>query len=232
MELRVTDPKQAGQVIGHIMKNGPKGLDGSPGEQAGSGGPGGGMTLPRYQPMLATAWPAPFTESGWHFEPKWDGIRGILAWNGSTVTLHTRTGAEVASRLPELVPSKTVPVCVLDGEVVVLSGGRASFERLQQRSALSPLGLRDHPVSFVAFDLLHLDQRSLIEAPIEERRNTLESLGLSEPFVTVNPVDDGNALWSVVVQRISREWWQSVLGVRTGPGGALRIGGRSLTSTQ
>lgn len=159
------------------------------------------MTLPRYQPMLATAWPAPFTESGWHFEPKWDGIRGILAWNGSTVTLHTRTGAEVASRYPELVPSKTVPVCVLDGEVVVLSGGRASFERLQQRSALSPLGLRDHPVSFVAFDLLHLDQRSLIEAPIEERRNTLESLGLSEPFVTVNPVDDGNALWSVVVQR-------------------------------
>ena len=29
MELRVNDPKQAGQVIGHIMKNGPKGLDGS-----------------------------------------------------------------------------------------------------------------------------------------------------------------------------------------------------------
>lgn len=28
MELRVSDPKQAGQVIGHIMKNGPKGLDG------------------------------------------------------------------------------------------------------------------------------------------------------------------------------------------------------------
>jgi uncharacterized protein YqeY len=29
MELRVTDPKQAGQVIGHIMKNGPSGLDGA-----------------------------------------------------------------------------------------------------------------------------------------------------------------------------------------------------------
>lgn len=28
MELRVSDPKQAGQLIGHIMKNGPKGLDG------------------------------------------------------------------------------------------------------------------------------------------------------------------------------------------------------------
>jgi uncharacterized protein YqeY len=29
MELRAADPKQAGQVIGHIMKNGPKGLDGA-----------------------------------------------------------------------------------------------------------------------------------------------------------------------------------------------------------
>ena len=29
MELRVSDPKQAGQLIGHIMKNGPKGLDGA-----------------------------------------------------------------------------------------------------------------------------------------------------------------------------------------------------------
>ncbi len=29
METRVSDPKQAGQLIGHIMKNGPKGLDGA-----------------------------------------------------------------------------------------------------------------------------------------------------------------------------------------------------------
>lgn len=28
-ELRATDPKQAGQVIGHIMKNGPVGMDGA-----------------------------------------------------------------------------------------------------------------------------------------------------------------------------------------------------------
>lgn len=29
MELRASDPKQFGQVIGHIMKNGPKGMDGA-----------------------------------------------------------------------------------------------------------------------------------------------------------------------------------------------------------
>ncbi len=159
------------------------------------------MTLPRYEPMLATAWPVPFSEPGWHFEPKWDGIRGILGWNGSTVTLHTRTGHEVARRYPELAPHSTVPTCVLDGEVVVFTDGRASFERLQQRSALTPIGLRDHPVSFVAFDLLHLGERSLVDAPIEERRVALDTLGLSEPFVTVQPIDDGDALWDVVVER-------------------------------
>ena len=29
MELQADDPKQMGQVIGHIMKNGPGGLDGA-----------------------------------------------------------------------------------------------------------------------------------------------------------------------------------------------------------
>ncbi len=151
--------------------------------------------------MLATAWPRPFVDSGWHFEPKWDGIRGILTWDGRAVTIHTRTDAEVAGRYPELVLPSATPPCVLDGEVVVLSDGRASFERLQQRFALTPAGLRDHPVSFVAFDLVHLGARSLVEAPIEERRSLLADLGLEAPFVTVAPVDDGFALWNVVVAR-------------------------------
>ena len=159
------------------------------------------MTLPRYQPMLATAWPAPFAEPGWHFEPKWDGIRGIFTWSGDAVALHTRTGADVAARYPELVPGGSVPPCVLDGEVVVLGEGRASFERLQQRSSLTTAGLRDHPVSFVAFDLLHLAARPLLDAPVEERRTLLDGLGLSEPFVTIEPVDDGRALWDVVTGR-------------------------------
>lgn len=151
--------------------------------------------------MLATAWPMSFADSGWHFEPKWDGIRGILGWDGYAATLHTRTDAEVSSRYPELVVPGSTPPCVLDGEVVVLTDGRASFERLQQRSSLTPAGGRDHPVSFVVFDLLHLGPRSLVEAPIEERRRLLGELELAEPFITVAPVDDGAALWDVVMSR-------------------------------
>lgn len=159
------------------------------------------VTLPRYEPMLATPWPEPFTEPGWWFEPKWDGIRGIFSWDGKTATIHTRTGAEVARRYPELRPAATVAPCVLDGEVVVLEDGRASFERLQQRSALTPGGMRDHPVSFVAFDLLHLRERSLVDRPLEERQSLLAGLGLTPPFVTVAPVGDGGALWDIVRER-------------------------------
>lgn len=159
------------------------------------------MSLPRYWPMLATSWPGPFSDPGWWFEPKWDGIRGVMAWDGSVVSIHTRTGAEVAARYPELRPSSALPPCVLDGEVVVLHAGRASFERLQQRSALTPSGLRDHPVSFVAFDLLHLDGRPLIDLPLEQRQRRLAHLDLGSRFERVAPTEDGAALWEVVVGR-------------------------------
>jgi bifunctional non-homologous end joining protein LigD len=100
-----------------------------------------------------------------------------------------------------LMAPSALPPCILDGEVVVLAEGRASFERLQQRAALTPAGLRDHPVSFVAFDLLHVGTRSLVAEPFETRRRFLDDLGLENPFVTVAPVSDGDALWEVVVAR-------------------------------
>lgn len=159
------------------------------------------MTLPRYEPMLATLWPAPFAEPGWWFEPKWDGIRGILSWDGDHMTLRTRTGAEVSRRFPEVVLPAGTPPCVLDGEVVVLADGRASFERLQQRSSHTASGLRDHPVSFVAFDLLHLGDRSLVSRPFEERSARLDGLELAGPFVRVPPIAAGDAVWRVVVDR-------------------------------
>ncbi len=148
--------------------------------------------------MLATAWPGMFLESGWWFEPKWDGIRGILSWDGAAVTIRTRTGAEVAGRYPELRPAGPGG-WVIDGEVVVLHGSGASFERLQQRSGFSVVAMRDHPVSFVAFDLLHDAGGPAIDRPFEDRRAALEGLGLQAPFLVPEVTDDGGALWERVV---------------------------------
>lgn len=151
--------------------------------------------------MLATAWAWPFDDEGWLFEPKWDGIRGVLTWDGSSVTIRTRTGLEVSGRYPELTLGFEGPPVVLDGEVAVVSDGKASFERLQQRSSLTPISLRDHPVSFVAFDLLHRGERSLVDLPLEDRLAELSALELPERFLRIPPITDGDAMWRVVRDR-------------------------------
>ena len=68
---------------------------------------------------------------------------------------------------------------VLDGELVAFDeDGRPSFERLQQRihqtsEAVVRRRMKSHPVTYVIFDLLHLDGRDLMAEPYEERRELL-----------------------------------------------------------
>jgi bifunctional non-homologous end joining protein LigD len=152
--------------------------------------------------MLATPWPQRFNDPGWIYEPKWDGVRGILYWDGRAVSIRTRSGLEVSGRYPELTGSKLPAPCVLDGEVVVFDDtGRASFERLQQRLGAGANAVGRHPVSYVAFDMLHSRQGSMVTAPLEERLGALAGLGLTESLMHIDPVDDADALWSVVVDR-------------------------------
>ena len=162
--------------------------------------------IPRYEPMLAVSWPAPFTEPGWRFEPKWDGIRGIVTFDGSAMSIRTRRGTEVVGRYPELAGSFDGPI-VLDGEIVTLVDGRPSFERLQRRMGLDEPGqvaaiAPDVPVEFLTFDVLHVDGTELIGAPVEERRQRLESIDLPSGYVLSEPVvADSTALWRAVVER-------------------------------
>jgi ATP-dependent DNA ligase len=59
---------------------------------------------------------------------------------------------------------------VLDGELVVVdAAGRADPDELLSRLAGDP----GRPVAFLAFDLLHIDGRSLLSAPLDRRREQL-----------------------------------------------------------
>jgi bifunctional non-homologous end joining protein LigD len=157
---------------------------------------------PRYEPMLATPWPRPFSDEGWLFEPKWDGIRGIVHWDGSAIWIRTRRGTEVAERYPELCHLDGLPPCVFDGEIIAFDDeGRPSFERLQQRMHRHEGRGAEHGVGFIAFDLLY-DGSPLLTAPVEERISRLEGVGLPPPYGTVAPRrGDGDALWGLVVER-------------------------------
>ena len=104
--------------------------------------------------------------------------------------LLSRNDREVTSSYPELralgeaLGSLQV---VLDGEIVALDArGRPSFEALQPRMNTSePSRVRRLaeavPVTYMIFDLMHLDGHSALDIAYSERRSLLEGLELSGP---------------------------------------------------
>jgi len=155
-------------------------------------------------PMLASTGPLPPEDGRWAYEIKWDGVRAIGFCEGGRLRLASRNGRDITARYPELrelgraLGSRDA---VFDGEVVAFEDGRPSFQKLQGRMHLSSehavrrLAQSD-PVHYVIFDLLHLDGRSLLDRPYEDRRTALAELGLggSSWQVPAHHVGDGAAL--------------------------------------
>lgn len=149
--------------------------------------------MPRLiEPMMAIAGELPTRAEThqWGFELKWDGVRAVTysAGEADRVRATSRRGNDITGRYPEveilgeLLGGRRV---VLDGEVVAFDeNGRPSFELLQRRMHVTRRSAVRHlmwavPVTYVLFDVLHLDGRSTREVSYEQRRALLESLGLS-----------------------------------------------------
>ena len=122
-------------------------------------------------------------------EDKYDGIRGQLHKEGERVVLYSRDLNEVTAAFPEVVTAASaVPHDVLlDGELLAFKDGvvRPFFELQHRlgRKVVSAQLLTEVPVIFVAFDLLYLDGRNLLEEPLRERRRLLDELDLPSPFM-------------------------------------------------
>ncbi|WP_102194293.1 ATP-dependent DNA ligase [Microbacterium aurantiacum] len=161
-------------------------------------------------PMLAkaaAAVPDPAkTTGGLLFEPKWDGFRGILAWDGDSVEIGSRGAKPLTRYFPELVDAalRLLPgPCLLDGEIVVATGEggaqRLDWEALSQR--IHPAASRvtrlaaETPAMFVAFDLLAEGDDDLLDTPFHERRARLEKLfdGVDHPFHLTRTTRDRDA---------------------------------------
>lgn len=134
-------------------------------------------------PMLATLVDAPFDDSDWLFEFKWDGYRALAAIAADgTVTLTSRNGNDLLGQFPELAQLGSafgsLPI-VVDGEICILDAqGRSSFQSLQSRDKRFAGGAQPSktPVTFVAFDCLYADGRDLRNEPLETRKARLEAL--------------------------------------------------------
>ena len=175
--------------------------------------PEGHEPLPeQVDPMKATLGKLPRDDDAWAFEIKWDGVRAIAICETGRVRLHSRTLRDITPQYPELgaiALELEGREAVLDGEVVAFDGeGRPSFQRLQRRMHLANKDevrkrRRDTPVTYVIFDLLHLDGESLVGLPYEERRERLAALGLDgESWQTPSfHRGDGEAMLELSLQR-------------------------------
>src|SRR5688572_15428096 len=144
--------------------------------------PAGEVDAARQPVMLASVGAGAFSDPGWLFELKYDGVRVLASRAGGDVALHGRAGQVFTPRYPEIVTAlRALPLdrFVLDGEVVALDErGRPSFQRLQNRMHLTrPADVERArstvPVSAVFFDALALDGRDLRRLPLAERKACL-----------------------------------------------------------
>ncbi|MET0133079.1 MAG: ATP-dependent DNA ligase [Kibdelosporangium sp.] len=151
---------------------------------------------PPVKPMLAKAVHAVPRAEGLSYEPKWDGFRCIVFRDGDEIELGSRNDRPLTRYFPELAEllRQALPQrCVVDGEIVIVTGTGLDFEALQLRlhpaaSRVAKLAERT-PASFVAFDLLALDDRDLMGEPFGERRRLLEGiLGRAFGRVHLTPV--------------------------------------------
>lgn len=147
--------------------------------------------MPPVAPMLAKS-VKEIPDVG-HVEPKWDGFRTIVFRDGDDVELGSRNGKPMTRYFPELVEALRANLpqrCVVDGEIVVVTGDRLDFDALQQRIHPAASRVRllagQTPASFVGFDLLALGDEDLQRRPFAERRALLvEALADAHPPVHV-----------------------------------------------
>jgi ATP-dependent DNA ligase len=163
----------------------------------------------------------------WVYEPKWDGFRSIVFKDGPEVELGSRNERPLTRYFPELVEAFSAALperCVLDGEIVIITGGGLDFEALLQR--IHPAASRvkrlaaETPAAFVAFDLLALGTEDLRARPLSDRRALLaDLLGASAAPIYLTPSTDdarlagdwfnrfeGAGLDGVVAKRLSEPY--------------------------
>ena len=124
----------------------------------------------RVQPMKAVLTEERFSDPGWIFERKLDGIRCIAIKAETRVRLLSRNHLSLNARFPEVATAlerDPATQFVLDGELVAFDGPQTSFARLQQR------GERPVAVYLYAFDLVHLAGQDTTALALSARKSLL-----------------------------------------------------------
>ena len=151
---------------------------------------------PPIEPMLAKLTEEIPTGGDYLFEPKWDGFRSLVFRGADDVFIQSRDLKPLDRYFPELHEmflERLPPGCVLDGEIVIATPRGLDFDTLQMR--LHPAASRvaklakETPASYVAFDVLAIDGKAMLETSQRARRAGLEAvLADTKPPLHLTPM--------------------------------------------
>ena len=152
-------------------------------------------------PMLATLTEELPTAGKWIYEPKLDGVRGLIYVRRGSVRIYSRNRKPLNDAYPELVEALSDAVrgdAVLDGEIVAFDSERGitSFARLQQRMQLrDPLRARHSQVAVhvYLFDCMYYEGIDLTALQLLERKSVLKDVVGYDDIVRLTPFQSTGA---------------------------------------
>lgn len=161
-----------------------------------------------YKPMLAKVAADAFTNKDWIFEIKWDGFRSI-AYVEKPFSLKSRNEKELKQNFPELEELLQLGSnLVVDGEIIVMREGKPDFQTLLERGQAVSRGeierqTRRTPVTYIVFDILEKDNKSLTQLPLMERKKILkDSLKEGDHVLLCDYIEEkGEAYFKLVLDK-------------------------------
>lgn len=128
-----------------------------------------------FAPQLCYSSDTAPTGQDWLHEVKWDGYRLLCTIVDGSPALWSRNGLDWTARLPDVARDMAalgLQQAAFDGELVVLDGIRSDFSSLQATLA----GQAQAQLSYLLFDLIHLEGLDLCDVPLQERKALLETV--------------------------------------------------------
>ena len=145
------------------------------------------------KPMLISEMVDPYDDPDSLFELKLDGMRCIAYIDNNSVDLRNKRDFKLLSRFPELskINGNCNGKCILDGELITAINGKPSFYHVQSRSTMSNaakilLESKLHPACFVAYDILYLNGKALVDTPLIERKKILSNTVNDSSFLATS----------------------------------------------
>ena len=125
-------------------------------------------------PMLATLVNEPSEDDNWIYELKWDGYRAIGYINNGEVEIRSRNNKSFNEKFYPIYDALNdwKVNAIVDGEIIVVNDeGMPDFGDLQLWRSEA-----DGTLVFYLFDLLWLDGYNIMDLPLEERHQLLNSI--------------------------------------------------------